>query len=136
MKMKMKTKILLYGCVIALMISLPAIAQKIDEARMKRDVEVAEGVLSTLIKQEVSESRNAFFGFEVRGTYLPGYGVTFKLPSIHGMPYMVHVAPPDAPNPIVFERGENGFRYSYSTDEEEDFEEHENSDEPRWKVTP
>ena len=131
--MKMKTRILLYGFVIALVISLPAIAQKIDEERMKRDVEVAEGVLSTLIKQEVSESRNGFFGFEVRGTYLPGYGVTFRLPSVYGMPYMVHVSPPDAPNPIIFERGENGVRYSYSTGEVAEEVDEVDEDEVRLK---
>ncbi|HYG03317.1 MAG TPA: hypothetical protein VD927_12785 [Chryseosolibacter sp.] len=121
--MKTRIRIWVYGFMIAAMGAFPVLAQKIDEERMKRDVEVAEGVLSTLIKQEISEDRNAFFGLEVRGNYLPGYGVTFKLPSAHGMPYFVHVAPPEAPNPVIFERDGNGFRYSISTDESEEVDE-------------
>jgi len=54
-------------------------AQKADDERMKRDIEVAENVLSTLIKQEIGQQRS-FFPVEVSGTYMPGYGVTFRVP--------------------------------------------------------
>lgn len=66
--------------VIALMLSITTFAQnKTDDARMQRDIEVAENILSTLIKQELGK-RN-FFPLEVEGSYLPGYGVTFHVPS-------------------------------------------------------
>lgn len=55
-------------------------AQKLDEERMRRDIEVAENVLSTLIKQQFNNQRT-FFPLEVRGSYQPGYGVTFTLPA-------------------------------------------------------
>ncbi|HEY3429473.1 MAG TPA: hypothetical protein VGK39_02275 [Cyclobacteriaceae bacterium] len=54
-------------------------AQTSDATRMNRDIEVAENVLSTLIKQEFSK-RN-FFPVEVRGSYRDGYGVTFSVPT-------------------------------------------------------
>jgi hypothetical protein len=56
-----------------------SVAQKIDDERMTRDIEVAENVLGTLIKQELNQQRG-FFGMEIKGSYLPGYGVTFRLP--------------------------------------------------------
>jgi hypothetical protein len=56
-----------------------SVAQKIDDERMTRDIEVAENVLATLIKQELNQQRG-FFGMEIKGSYLPGYGVTFRLP--------------------------------------------------------
>lgn len=52
---------------------------KIDEVRMQRDIEVAENILGTLIKQQYG--RRQFFPMEVQGSYLPGYGVTFRVPS-------------------------------------------------------
>lgn len=52
---------------------------KVDEERMGRDIEIAENVLQTLLRQEFGK-RN-FFPYEVNGTYMPGYGVTFRLPS-------------------------------------------------------
>jgi len=52
---------------------------KIDEVRMQRDIEVAENILGTLIKQQYGKRQ--FFPMEVQGSYLPGYGVTFRVPS-------------------------------------------------------
>lgn len=52
---------------------------KVDDERMQRDIEVAENILGTLIKQQMGK-RN-FFPYEVEGSYLPGYGVTFRLPN-------------------------------------------------------
>lgn len=52
---------------------------KVDEERMTRDIEIAENILQTLLKQEFSK-RN-FFPYDVKATYMPGYGVTFRLPS-------------------------------------------------------
>ncbi len=57
-----------------------AMAQKVDEERMARDIAVAENVLTTLIKQQFDNQR-MFFPLEVRGSYQSGYGVTFTLPA-------------------------------------------------------
>jgi hypothetical protein len=54
-------------------------AQSADESRMNRDIEVAENVLSTLIKQEFEKS--SFFPVEIRGSYRVGHGVTFAVPT-------------------------------------------------------
>jgi hypothetical protein len=63
-----------------MLISVFAFAQnKTDDSRMQRDIEIAENVLSTMIKQQLGK-RN-FFPLEVHGSYLPGYGVTFRLPN-------------------------------------------------------
>ena len=62
-----------------LIVSTLSIAQKIDEARMTRDIAVAENVLNTLIKQEFD--KRTFFPIEVKGTYQAGYGVIFSVPS-------------------------------------------------------
>jgi hypothetical protein len=56
------------------------IAQKVDDERMKRDIEVCENVLGTLIKQQFNNQRT-FFQLEVKGSYQAGYGVTFSLPA-------------------------------------------------------
>ena len=52
---------------------------KVDAGRMDRDIEVAENILSTLIKQQFE--KRSFFPMEINGAYLEGYGVTFRLPS-------------------------------------------------------
>src|SRR5579859_4556596 len=52
---------------------------KIDEERMQRDIEIAENILSTMVRQQIG--KRSFFPMEVQGSYLPGYGVTFRLPS-------------------------------------------------------
>lgn len=49
------------------------------EERIKRDVEVAENVLSTLIRQQL-EKRSSFWPMEVKGSYTAGYGVTLRIP--------------------------------------------------------
>lgn len=58
----------------------PTFAQKFDEERMERDIAVAENVLTTLIKQQFNNQRT-FFPLEIKGSYQPGYGVTFSLPA-------------------------------------------------------
>ncbi|MEP6737051.1 MAG: hypothetical protein ABJA70_16125 [Chryseolinea sp.] len=59
----------------------PVSAQKLDEDRMTRDIAVAENVLGTLIKQQVSNNQRNFFPIEIQGNYQQGYGVTFSLPA-------------------------------------------------------
>lgn len=61
-----------------------AVAQKkLDDARMLRDIEIAENVLSTLIKQQFERT---FFPMDITGTYQSGYGVTFRLPIDYATP--------------------------------------------------
>lgn len=90
-------------------------AQKIDEARMERDIEVAENILNTLLRQK--SERRYFFPMEVEGKYMPGYGVTFRLPG-EMMRVWGALAPLD---PIVVQYPAAACKYSYSssTDEEE-----------------
>src|SRR5258706_1843712 len=64
---------------VMLMSTLAFAQNKVDDARMQRDIEVAENILGTLIKQQLGK-RN-FFPMEVQGSYVPGFGVTFRLPS-------------------------------------------------------
>jgi hypothetical protein len=66
-------------------------SQKIDEDKMIRDIEVAENVLSTMIKQEINQQRT-FFGMDIKAYYQEGYGVTFRLPSDYSMP-MIYAMP-------------------------------------------
>src|SRR5258706_2449 len=66
--------------IVMMMASTITFAQnKVDEERMQRDIEVSENILGTLIKQQYGKRQ--FFPMEVRGSYLPGYGVTFHVPS-------------------------------------------------------
>lgn len=84
-------------------------AQNADDARMTRDVEIAENVLSTLIKQEFSQ-RN-FFPLEVRGSYRSGYGVTFTVPTDVLMP-MIWGGSSDV---IMLDGVPGAYSYSFST---------------------
>ena len=63
----------------------PAVAQKIDEERMQRDIAVAENILGTLIKQQF-EKQKMFFPLEIKSNYQPGYGITFYIPADYTTP--------------------------------------------------
>ena len=119
MKNVMKTWI---SAIVALSIQSHAVlAQKtIDDERMKRDIEVAENVLATLIKQEF-EQGITFFGLDVKGSYQPGYGVTFRVPSDHSMPFYVTVGRGQLRGATVV-TGENGHSYSFRTDDDSEVE--------------
>ncbi len=56
-----------------------AYGQKIDEALMERDLEVAENILATLISSK--KSKHGVWGHSrnVEGSYLENYGVVFRL---------------------------------------------------------
>ena len=101
------------------MASLTGFAQAVDEERMRRDIEVAENVLSTLIKQEMEQQR-IFFGLDVKGTYQPGYGVTFRVPD-QSMPFVFSINGDDVRGTTVIANG-NTYQYSYRTDSEGDVE--------------
>src|SRR5260221_10148773 len=81
---------------------------KIDEERMGRDIEVAENVMGTLIRQKLNK-RN-FFPFEVEGSYSPGYGVTFRLPMDFGGPMKFMLSP----EPKIAYNYENNGSYTFS----------------------
>ncbi len=85
---------------------------KIDEVRMQRDIEVAENILGTLIKQQYGKRQ--FFPMEVQGSYLPGYGVTFRVPSEMFSNMFYIKGDEDAWNTIVPGPPMPGVTYSYS----------------------
>ena len=93
--------------------SQASLAQTFDEARMKRDIEVAENILATLIKHEMDQQRT-FFGLDVKGSYLPGYGVTFRLPADQSMPFVISITDDDMRGASVISDG-IGYRYSITT---------------------
>ncbi len=72
--------------IIALVLTavLPVTAQ-FDQSRMDRDIEVAENVLQTLIRQQFQGNRT-FFPLSIEGSYQPGYGVTFRFPANYTTP--------------------------------------------------
>lgn len=90
MNRAVRNLMLAFGAMV--IVTLQALAQK-DEERMNRDLEVAENILGTLIKQKL-EKRN-FFPIEVSSDYRPGYGVTFRLPLEVSGPMVWGVSSPD-----------------------------------------
>ena len=78
------------------------IAQNLDEARMKRDLEVAKNILSTLMQDE---SQGYFGGGSaIDANYVDGYGVIFTIPRHY---VYFNVKPPKTPKigAIVVEPG-------------------------------
>jgi hypothetical protein len=90
------------------LISFVAFAQKIDEQRMERDIEVAENILSTMLKQQFD--KRSFFPIEVSGNYRPGYGVTFTIPNLQSGVWLESF---DGPSLSWSDGG--SFSYSYSS---------------------
>lgn len=88
-----------------------ALAQQDDEERMNRDIEVAENVLTTLIKQQFSNQR-MFFPLEIKGYYQEGYGVTFTLPADFTTPIVFTTIGQESNNSINV--GNGGTYSSYS----------------------
>ena len=98
--------------VVALLGSLMATGQtKIDEQRMQQDIEVAENILGTLMRQQLG--RRNFFPVEVNGNYVAGYGVTFRLPQ--GGPFnMMMLKSLDEPNIVNISGSDGSYSYSFS----------------------
>jgi hypothetical protein len=90
--------------------------QSIDDERMNRDIEVAENVLSTLIKHELGQD-GKIFGLDVKGSYQPGYGVTFRLPPDHTMPFVISIGPNDMKRGATVISDGFSYRYSISGDD-------------------
>ena len=98
----MKKMIQTLLCSVVVFTTMPAIAQKIDEERMQRDIAVAENVLGTLIKQQF-EKQKMFFPLEIKSNYQPGYGVTFYIPTDYTTP-IVFALPSD--DNFIWERAQ------------------------------
>jgi len=91
-----------------------AVAQKMDDERMQRDIAVSENALSTLIRQEF-DKRN-FFPMEVKGNYVAGYGVTFTIPTtMFGSVWSVGGGANDI---VVLDGTPGAYSYSWSIDED------------------
>lgn len=98
--------------VVAVLGSLMATSQtKIDDQRMQQDIEVAENILSTLVRQQFNK-RN-FFPMEVSGSYMAGYGVTFRMPR-GGAFNMLFYRSMDEPNTVINAPTPDGFSTTYS----------------------
>lgn len=82
---------------------------KMDQSRMDRDIEVAENILSTIIKQQFE--KRSFFPMEIRGEYREGYGVTFRLPYDVNGPMIWNFG---AQEPGVAILDGNAFTYSFN----------------------
>jgi len=75
-KMKKITRII-YTLAFAMMVSVTAVSQGIDQERMDRDLKIAENILSTLSNND----RNIFsLSRSIESNYIPDYGVIFSLP--------------------------------------------------------
>lgn len=109
MNYKQKT-ITLLAAVLLLVPTLKA-QNSIDMNRMQRDIKIMESILQELFKTKWQgqnsrvhiTSSGSFFsrGKDIRGTYLPDYGVIFTIPG-------------DNPEFIAYSSKENGGSYSYS----------------------
>jgi len=87
-------------------------AQSFDEERMRRDVEVAENVLKTLIKQKFD--KRSVFPMEISGRYLSGYGVVFRVPSDAYGPWLITIDDDDISPVVVGEPDRESYTFSNS----------------------
>ncbi len=111
---------MMMGVVMIMMGSLMVLGQgKPTDQRMEQDIEVAENILGTLLRQ--GTGRKGFFPVEVKGSYVPGYGVTFRLPMGSGFNRIMIAGFPEPPGmPATIDVSPNGYSYSYSRIESED----------------
>lgn len=128
--MKNMMKFWITGIIALTIQSQTSFAQTIDEDRMKRDIEVGENVLATLIKHEINQ-QHTFFGLDIKGSYQPGYGVTFRLPGNYSMPFAIAISGDDVRNGSVISQG-NSYRYSITTNGSS--EEEERNDNEVYKL--
>ncbi len=96
-----------------------AMGQKIDDARMTRDIAVAENVLQTLIKQQF-ENQRMFFQLEIGGTYQEGYGVTFRMPADFTTPLAFNFSGGNE-NVVIWDGGQSSYTYRYNDGSSEPF---------------
>lgn len=93
-------------------------AQSGAEERMERDIQIAENVLGSLIKQQMGDQ--LFMPMEVEGSYRPGLGITFSVPNSSLLNWIVVPKAPRTPKVKVYGGQGNGYSYTIETDEEGD----------------
>ncbi|MEQ9090505.1 MAG: hypothetical protein RIE52_05410 [Balneola sp.] len=106
---------ILPALLIILLTSSVALAQSFDANRMNRDIKIMENILGEMFKtySENSSSRAVFIGDftggsrNVRGTYLPGYGIIFNVQTSSSFVYTNSSSDNESKS--------NSFYYSYST---------------------
>lgn len=124
-------KLLLGVCMGLVIQSQTSIAQKFDDERMNRDIEVAENVLLTLIKQEVNQQRGMFI-MEIKGSYLPGYGVTFRIPGDFSGAFLI---PGMGNNAVIWNSRTDWETVSGPPEINDDEEDESESDEREYTLT-
>lgn len=62
-------------------------AKPMDENQLRREVELAQNILATLIKQQFDEG--AYVPLELSVSYQSGYGLTFSMPSSYVLPIVL-----------------------------------------------
>lgn len=87
----MKRAVCSWAFVVMIFFFVQSSAQKLDEERMNRDLEVTENILSTIIKQKFD--KRSFFPMEIKGEYREGLGVTFRLPYEINGPMIWNISP-------------------------------------------
>jgi hypothetical protein len=85
---------------------------KVDEQRMQQDIEVAENILGTLVRQQTG--RRNFFPIETSGSYTPGYGVTLRIPQDGPFGFTL-MAPPEPADILTEEISPNGTTITMSS---------------------
>jgi len=97
--------------------TIQAVAQgKIDEERMQRDIEVAENILSTVIKQQFE--KRSFFPMEINGEYREGYGVTFRLPYEVNGPMIWNLSGQGGSGVTILDGNSYSYSFSFPSGEE------------------
>lgn len=86
-----------------------AMAQQIDDARMERDLKIAENILGTLSSEGDERSQNYFFGHNTKSSFVEGYGVIFNIPSNRGVFYVNQGSSSER---VVIRESGNGYTYS------------------------
>ena len=90
MKTIQKIKFILFAVIAAGIVGVQSVnAQKVNEERMNRDIKVAEKILGELFRSSRGAENNSniiFYSVQntssIRGTYVPGYGVLFRVPQL------------------------------------------------------
>ncbi|NJN42881.1 MAG: hypothetical protein HC811_12275 [Flammeovirgaceae bacterium] len=111
--MKSAVRIII-GVVIATLAMTELFAQKIDADRMDRDIEVAENILGTLIRQKYE--KKLFFPLEVEGAYTSGYGVIFRLPGDYFGPLVFSTSDREG-NIMMLDAGPGAYSFDFSVPE-------------------
>jgi hypothetical protein len=99
--------------------TLAGAQDKVDQGRMDRDIEVAENILSTLIKQQFE--KRSFFPMEVNGEYREGYGVTFRLPYELNGPMIWNIGG-TAPGVSILDGDSYTYSFSFPSGEQAELE--------------